>query len=349
MKPTILVIEDDPMAARIAELSLSNEGFKTIVAPNGLKGLKIAQEDPPDLVLLDLMLPGVDGFEVLNRLRAKPQTANVPVVVVSSKSQLTDKQTAEKIGANAYVTKPYKRGELVELVQSLLSERREPGEKTLHGTCVLLVGSREGEEAHVAVGVGLALASTEENVTLVDFRPFSVEHSVLLSASPRLAPAQVSDRQAAGQLTDLIVQHPSGLHLLNNLEGESGRLAAADVKGLLEALLAEGGIVLADLPLYPVEVLQETVNLCDRVLLVAQSDEAALAAAQSALTLMKRSGVDENRISVVLLGLESEEARAEFAQRILGLVPVEAAPSDPAFSALANRLRSELQPASEES
>jgi len=125
MKPTILVIEDDPMASRLVALMLSNAGYQVVSASNGPQGLDMAQDSPPDLVLLDLMLPGPDGFDVLNQLRAEPRTASMPVIVVSSKSQLTDKQTASRIGANAYLTKPYKRPELLEIIHSLLNEKLE--------------------------------------------------------------------------------------------------------------------------------------------------------------------------------------------------------------------------------
>ena len=120
MKPTILVIEDDPMASRLVALMLGNAGYQVVSASNGLQGLEMAQDSPPDLILLDLMLPGPDGFDVLSQLRTEPRTASVPVIVVSSKSQHTDKQTAASIGANAYLTKPYKRAELLETIRSLL-------------------------------------------------------------------------------------------------------------------------------------------------------------------------------------------------------------------------------------
>jgi len=128
MARTVLVIEDDPASARLAKLILGSEGYQTVVASDGLQGLKMAQADPPDLILLDLMLPGQDGFEVLHRLRAGPRTADVPVVVVSAKAQATDKQAAAKIGADAYLTKPYRRTELLPLIRSVLSERPEKDE-----------------------------------------------------------------------------------------------------------------------------------------------------------------------------------------------------------------------------
>ena len=339
MKPTILLIDDDPMVARLVELSLESEGYQLAVAPNGLKGLKMAQTNPPDLILLDLMLPGQDGFEVLNRLRAAPRTADVPVVVVSSKSQPTDKQTAAKIGANAYMTKPYRRTELLSTIHSLLSEKAEAA--VASGTGVILVGARGGEETPVAVHVGLALTGEGRETWLVDLRPFSIEHSLLLDVSPPQETISLSAPETMEQLMGLTTQHSSGLHLLNNLEGggEAGQLTAEDARGVLEALLAGGGIVLADMPLYPAPVLRQAADRCDRVLLVARSDRASLAAARAALTQMERAGVEESQTGIVLVGTEAEgQDRAEFGPEILGSVPAEADPDDPAFHTLAERL-----------
>lgn len=126
-KPVILLIEDDPLSASLVELLLNHEGYQVLTATNGFHGLRMAQASPPDLILLDLMLPGIDGFEVLNRLRADPQTAAVPVIILSAKSQPSDKRTAARIGANAYLSKSYKRAELLDLVHSLLEESAEKG------------------------------------------------------------------------------------------------------------------------------------------------------------------------------------------------------------------------------
>ncbi|OQY23763.1 MAG: hypothetical protein B6I35_03040 [Anaerolineaceae bacterium 4572_32.2] len=125
MKPTILLIEDDPMTSRLVELTLTHAGYQVVLVSDGPRGIEMAQADPPDLILLDLMLPGPDGFAVLTQLRAEPRTADVPVVVISSKSQLADKQIASTIGASAYLTKPYKRSELLQTISSLLSEKLE--------------------------------------------------------------------------------------------------------------------------------------------------------------------------------------------------------------------------------
>lgn len=119
-EPTILVIEDDPTTASLLEMTLNSEGYQVLTAPNGLWGLKMARSALPDLILLDLMLPEMDGFEVLNRLRADPQTADVPVLILSAKDQPSDRRAADKIGADAYLVKSYEKAELLDLVRSLL-------------------------------------------------------------------------------------------------------------------------------------------------------------------------------------------------------------------------------------
>lgn len=340
MKQTILLIEDDPLSARLADLVLKSEGYQVLMAQNGVEGLKLAHSTPPDLVLLDLMLPGIDGFEVLNRLRSDPQTANVRVVIVSSKSQPTDKETAAKIGADAYVTKPYRKAELLGTVASLLSEALPAATKG--GTGVLLVGASGSEAAPVAAYAGLALAGRGEATTVVDLRPFSVEHAPLLSTSPRPEPAPLSDAERARELVGLAVQHASGLRLLDNLEGsgEAGQLTPEDAATVLDALLAGGGFVLADVPLYPVDVLHRVAERCSLIVLVVQRDAAA---ARAALTLLERAGVEKEQIGVVAVGAEAGEGVSALNHEVLAVVPADATSDDPAYQALAARLAGDGQ------
>ena len=122
MERTILLIEDDPLSARLVDLILKSEGHRVIMVRDGPQGLDVAQSTALDLILLDLMLPGIDGFEVLRRLRADPKTADVKVAVVSAKSQPADKEKADELGVDFYLTKPYRKVELLEVVRSLLSD-----------------------------------------------------------------------------------------------------------------------------------------------------------------------------------------------------------------------------------
>ena len=103
----VLVADDEHNIRNILDFSLHAEGFLVISALNGEDAFKLAVESDPDLILLDLMLPGIDGLEVCRRLKADPDTAHIPVVMVTAKGEETDIVTGLELGADDYVTKPF--------------------------------------------------------------------------------------------------------------------------------------------------------------------------------------------------------------------------------------------------
>jgi DNA-binding response OmpR family regulator len=118
----ILIIEDDPEAAHILELSLRREGFKISIAMDGAQGLSIIEGSRPDVVLLDLMMPDIDGFEVMKRTRANPATADTPIIIVSARTHEADKLMAKQLGATSYLTKPYRRADLLAAIRACLPQ-----------------------------------------------------------------------------------------------------------------------------------------------------------------------------------------------------------------------------------
>jgi DNA-binding response OmpR family regulator len=123
MKKRILLVEDDPSAARLVSYTLEQEGYEVLTAPNGVEGLRKAREEEPDLLVLDVMLPGLDGFEVCHRLRSEPQTAKLPILMLSAKAREADKATGINVGANDYLSKPAAPDEIVARVANLLAEK----------------------------------------------------------------------------------------------------------------------------------------------------------------------------------------------------------------------------------
>ena len=122
MTKTILIVEDDPVASELIEYALHVEGYDTLVALNGEQGMSHARDHNPDLVVLDVMLPGMDGFEICRRLKAEPETTHIPILILSAKAQVTDVKTGQEVGAEIYLTKPLDPSNLVEQVRFLLSE-----------------------------------------------------------------------------------------------------------------------------------------------------------------------------------------------------------------------------------
>ena len=119
----ILIVEDDPSVLRATSFILEKEGYEVLTAVDGLEGLKKAKEDSPDLIILDVMLPGIDGFEICHSLRGEAQTAQLPILMFSAKGQESDKATGLKVGADEYLTKPIDREVLINKVAAWLSAK----------------------------------------------------------------------------------------------------------------------------------------------------------------------------------------------------------------------------------
>jgi len=123
MPKNILVVEDDKFLRELIIRKLSEEGYNTIEAVDGEEGAKKTKEEKPDLVLLDLILPGIDGFEVLASIKQNPQTASVPVIILSNLGQTEDVEKGLKLGAIDYMVKAhFTPGEIVEKVKKVLEE-----------------------------------------------------------------------------------------------------------------------------------------------------------------------------------------------------------------------------------
>ncbi|MFL5403972.1 MAG: response regulator [Gemmatimonadales bacterium] len=120
MIPTILVIEDNPMNLELVRDVLITAGMKVVDAPNGQEGLKAASQLQPDLILLDIRLPGLDGFAVLERLRSAPATASIPVAALTAQAMVGDRDQAMAAGFNAYIPKPIDTRTLADQVWALL-------------------------------------------------------------------------------------------------------------------------------------------------------------------------------------------------------------------------------------
>ncbi len=122
MAETILLVEDDPAILRGLQMNLSLEGFKVVAARDGEEGLRFARQHRPDLIVLDMMLPKLEGNAVIRELRlADPDT---PIVVLSAKSEEGDKVLSLSLGADDYVTKPFSIAELIARIRASLRRRR---------------------------------------------------------------------------------------------------------------------------------------------------------------------------------------------------------------------------------
>lgn len=125
MKKTILIVEDEKDIVKMLEYNLQKEGFKTLSARDGEDALDAANRDHPDLVILDLMLPGMDGLEVCKALKQGAKTAMIPIIMLTAKVQESDKVIGLELGADDYMTKPFSPRELVARIKAVLRRMTE--------------------------------------------------------------------------------------------------------------------------------------------------------------------------------------------------------------------------------
>ncbi|MBU0680809.1 MAG: response regulator transcription factor [Proteobacteria bacterium] len=172
MPPPILIVEDDPNTAKLVQTYLEREGFATLIAPDGRQALEMCRRHEPLFVILDLMLPEIDGWDVCRRLRAQ---SNVPILMLTARQEEIDRIMGLSLGADDYVVKPFSPRELVERVKAILRRTRPAN----------------GSGKEVLRVVDLVLDPLKHKVTLVD-QPVKLTSSefkllqILMSSPGRL-------------------------------------------------------------------------------------------------------------------------------------------------------------------
>ncbi len=123
-QPTVLVVEDEPAQREVLAYNLEAEGFRVAKAENGEDGLIMVDEENPDIIVLDWMLPSVSGIEVCRRLKTRPETRSIPIIMLSARSEEVDRVRGLETGADDYVVKPYSLVELMARVRAQLRRTR---------------------------------------------------------------------------------------------------------------------------------------------------------------------------------------------------------------------------------
>jgi pilus assembly protein CpaE len=165
MPGKILLIDDDPDSVRLLSLMLSPEGYQIVTARNGQEGLRLAVQERPDLIIIDVMMPDMDGFEVCRRVRQTVGISDTPILMLSARARVDDKIEGLRAGATDYLAKPASRKDLLARVEAILQTHREQGAKV-----IAVMGVRPGVgTTTVAANLAIALhATSSKRVIVVD-------------------------------------------------------------------------------------------------------------------------------------------------------------------------------------
>ena len=318
MTKKILVVEDDPSGARLLEYALEKEGYQVEIAVNGLEALRKTREEEPDLLILDVMLPGLDGFEVCHRLRAEPETANLPILMLSAKAQEVDRNAGERVGADLYLAKPADPVEVMAGVESLLAGKNGTGAMA---RTIAFLGSKGGVgTSTVAANVAVATTQANRSVLLVDLAPYCGSIPALLGLNPQHTIADLPDASDGSidrhQLEEVLTTHSTGVRTLSSpltVEGYK-ELLPPNVLSLHEALLAMGEYLLVDVPAHPSEAAMTVLGKCDSIVVVTGSGRDGLAGAGTAATLLEKAGIGQERISIVVVDRDGLLSAMEFSK-----------------------------------
>lgn len=315
MPEKILIIDDDVDTLRLVGLMLQRQGYQIIAANNGEQGLAHADADAPDLILLDVMMPQMDGYEVARRLRANPDTANIPILMFTAKTQLDDKVTGFEAGADDYLTKPTHPTELQAHVKALLSRSTKgrgtnppstPTEPAAYFTGVLAPRGGLGVST-IALNLAISLLKkTNGEVILAEFRPGQGTIGIDLNLS---SPGGLVDLLCSNptditraRIREELATHQSGLKFLPaSFQPRDSSLMAntAQFESLIGRLAFIGAFVVLDLGSGLPASVQKFIKNLHEILVVTEPMPATLIHTRALIEDLVDLGVDLRKISVV--------------------------------------------------
>jgi pilus assembly protein CpaE len=302
----ILVIDDDPQLVHLLRLTLEGASHEVLKAADGETGLSITQDQRPDLIIADVMMPKLNGYEYCRRVRAQEDLADMPILVFSARFQPVDQQTALQAGATDYMSKTVAPAELLERVESLLSASPAASKAGL-GSVVAVFSLRGGVGVtSLAVNLSVAVAlGRQQPIALLDMAALAGHVALMLNLRPSggLRKALGSGQQVDAQLLQPYWQvHDSGVQALTSplSPGEAGELTAGLVQPLSSQLRQTYSLALLDLPSRLSGTTAAALGVADRVLLVVTPDMASLQSAIVAFQALDAIGVADQQVEVVL-------------------------------------------------
>jgi len=306
----ILIVDDDPQLVQLIGYKLYAEGYQTVVAHSGEEALQLVEREQPDLVILDVMMPGMSGIEVCSLLRGDPATANLPIIILSARTQVPHRIEGLQAGADEYLTKPISLKEMVARVEALLerTQRLRADKVERRGRIIGFVGAKGGVgTTTVAVNVALALAAQEKEVAAVELRTHFGTFALHLGRTPvenlkellSLEPERIDEEEVA----DRLAQHASGLQVLYGPAAGNNYPAFSfdHARAILNGLAAMTDYTIVDLPNQPSAASRAALRQCDFVVLVSETDPASVQSAQATLRQLQAWEIDREIIGLVVV------------------------------------------------
>jgi pilus assembly protein CpaE len=330
MPEKILIVDDDLDTLKLVGLILQRHGYQIVAANGGTQALAKAVTERPDIILLDVMMPDMDGYEVTRRLRADTAVAHIPIIMFTAKTLLDDKVAGFEAGADDYLTKPTHPAELVAHVKALLARSAAnrafvPAE---HARIVGFIGAKGGVgTTTVAINVAAALAQAGQETILADIRPGNGSTGLMLgipqgNSLAALATKPVGDlnqRAVNGQL----VSHASGIRVLQAapVPKEASLVNnVAQIEAIVKILTGMCKMLLLDMGTGVTDAARRIMPLCDHFVAVTDQTRVSLMQTKALIGDIVSLGLAAAKVDVVAVNRApaSNQISWSMAEQIVG-------------------------------
>ncbi len=330
MPEKILVVDDDLDTLRLVGLMLQRQGYQIIAATNGTQAITIAQAEKPDLVLLDVMMPDVDGYEVTRRLRSNPVTTHIPIIMFTAKTMVDDKVLGFESGVDDYLTKPTQPRELFAHVKAVLA-RGAKKTQTSHpptppherGTVIGVMAAKGGlGVSTLAVNLGVSLQQrTHQHIIVAEFRPG--EGSIALDLGylnpeglNRLLQCPANEISNKAVEAELLTHKTDVRFLLSSYQPSDARYiqASTHFETIARTLSYLAQYIVLDLGPGISPIADKVLPLCDEIIVVMEPIPNSITRTQLLAQELANRGFGEGRVSTVVYNRQRTERQYSLTQ-----------------------------------
>ena len=345
MAEKILIIDDDSETLRLIGMMLQRQGYQTVTASNGDEGVALAKHELPDLIILDIMMPEVNGYTVAKHLRAEPATSEIPILMFTAKSQVDDKVAGFEAGADDYLTKPVHPVELVAHIKALLTRRiSHQTDKSIQkkqGFTFGVLGAKGGlGVSSTVLSLGIALREKSDlDIVCAELIPGNGIWGLELGLADTKGLENILLSKPGDITIELIEKN-----LVNTLFGVRLLLASSlyspvqitenlkKVGLLLDGLTKISKVTILDLGVPKEDYLNEIIDKCDHIVVVTESYPIAVERTKCILAELSNYGFGKHKlvsvISVNRVRADIQLTQPQIQDKI-GILPLLAVPSAP--------------------
>ncbi|MBN2550338.1 MAG: response regulator [Anaerolineales bacterium] len=315
MAEKILVVDDDLDTLRLVGLMLERQGYKIVVASSGQQALALAKSEQPDLIMLDVMMPGLDGVEVARRLRVDPDTQEIMIIMFTAKAQAEDKVTGFDAGADDYLTKPTQPAELIAHVKAVLKRSRRTqaaAAKTMseRGRMIAILAVKGGlGVSTLALNLGIVLREQfKKEVIVADYRPgcgtigldLGYDNSQGLVNLLTMKPGDITPQEIESQM----VIHSTGVRfLLSSPDPQDSRYQSEveNFDALTQKLAYMAPFIILDLGVSLTPVNGKVLDACDQIILPIEPVGHTILQTKALIGFLNQKGIGDQRLLTVLI------------------------------------------------